>query len=98
MKIDQKVIFLKPGADASAAASVKETVSANRSTAEAPAAGAARPSSPTLLLPSTHGDFDAARVASIRDDISAGRYQINAAKIADGLLASVHELLNQKPS
>jgi negative regulator of flagellin synthesis FlgM len=92
MKIDQKVIFLKPGADASAAASVKETVSANRST------GAARPSSPTLLLPSTHGDFDAARVASIRDDISAGRYQINAAKIADGLLASVHELLNQKPS
>jgi negative regulator of flagellin synthesis FlgM len=48
------------------------------------------------LLPSTNGDFDAARVATIRENISAGRYQVNTAKIADGLLATVHDLLNQK--
>jgi len=39
------------------------------------------------------GDFDAARVAAIREDIRAGRYQFHPERIADGLLASVHELL-----
>ncbi|MDP9902271.1 flagellar biosynthesis anti-sigma factor FlgM [Variovorax ginsengisoli] len=40
------------------------------------------------------GDFDAARVAAIREDIRAGRYEVRPERIADGLLASVHELLN----
>lgn len=39
------------------------------------------------------GDFDAARVAAIREDIRAGRYQFHPERIADGLLASVQELL-----
>jgi negative regulator of flagellin synthesis FlgM len=96
MKIDQKVIFLKPGADASLPSSVKEGAGASRAAAQA--TGTPQPSASTLMLPSTNGDFDAARVASIREDISAGRYQVNPAKIADGLLASVQELLNQKSS
>jgi negative regulator of flagellin synthesis FlgM len=49
-------------------------------------------------LRSTDGDFDAARVAEIRESISAGRYQVNTTKIADGLLASVRELLNSRDS
>jgi negative regulator of flagellin synthesis FlgM len=44
--------------------------------------------------PST--DFDAARVASIREDIRAGRYEIHPERIAKGLLASVRDLLGDK--
>jgi negative regulator of flagellin synthesis FlgM len=39
------------------------------------------------------GTFDAARVAAIREDIRAGRYQINPERIADGMIASLRELL-----
>lgn len=42
------------------------------------------------------GDFDAARVAAIREDIRAGRYQVNPEGIADGLLDSVRDLLGSK--
>jgi negative regulator of flagellin synthesis FlgM len=41
-------------------------------------------------------DFDAARVAAIREDIRAGRYQVRPERIADGLLASVRDLLGPK--
>jgi negative regulator of flagellin synthesis FlgM len=92
MKIDQNVTFLKnaPGTPAPA-----------RNHASVPAAGSAvtsqaRPSSPTPLLPSISGDFDAARVAEIRESIRAGRYEMDPGKIADGLLASVRDLLNSK--
>lgn len=43
-----------------------------------------------------NADFDAARVAAIREDIRAGRYEIRPERIADGLLASVRELLAPK--
>lgn len=51
-------------------------------------------------LPTASGssDFDAARVAAIREDIRAGRYQIRPERIADGLLASVRDLLDKKDS
>jgi negative regulator of flagellin synthesis FlgM len=39
------------------------------------------------------GTFDAARVAAIREEIRSGRYQVNPERIADGMLASVRELL-----
>lgn len=39
------------------------------------------------------GDFNAAKVAEIRQAISAGRYRINTGKIADGLLDTVRDLL-----
>ncbi len=41
-------------------------------------------------------DFDVSRVAVIREDISAGRYQINPEQIANGLLTNVRDLLAQK--
>jgi negative regulator of flagellin synthesis FlgM len=47
-------------------------------------------------LPEVPGDFDAARVAAIREDIRAGRYEIKPERIADGLLASVRDLLDPK--
>ncbi len=68
-------------------------------------AGAAQPSKESApmsgqvrSLPSTPGgsDFDAARVAAIREDIRAGRYQVHPERIADGLLNSVRDLLEAK--
>jgi len=49
-------------------------------------------------LPAAPGgsDFDAARVAAIREDIRAGRYQVNPERIASGLLDSVRDLLDSK--
>ncbi|MDH6591141.1 negative regulator of flagellin synthesis FlgM [Variovorax sp. TBS-050B] len=41
-----------------------------------------------------NADFDAARVAAIREDIRAGRYEVHPERIARGLLASVRELLD----
>lgn len=40
-------------------------------------------------------DVDSARVAEIRQAILEGRLQINAERIADGLIASVREQLGQ---
>jgi len=50
-------------------------------------------------MPSAPGgnDFDAARVAAIREDIRAGRYQVHPDRIASGLLASVRDLLDTEP-
>lgn len=47
-------------------------------------------------MPSAPGgsDFDAARVAAIREDIRAGRYEVHPERIASGLLASVRDLLD----
>ena len=96
MKIDQNVTFLNNRANASAAATAKgitplsAPVTALADQARLPASNA--------LLPSTNGDFDAARVAEIRANISAGRYKVDTAKIADGLLSSVRDLLGKKSS
>jgi negative regulator of flagellin synthesis FlgM len=92
MKINQNVTILNNGI--SPASMTQGKVKA--APAEAPAAtGPLRQPSSASLLPSVTGDFDAARVAEIRASISAGRYQVDPAKIADGLLSTVRELLNK---
>lgn len=97
MKIDHTVIYLKNVADAPTLVPAKDSINANRSVSgKLTETNQASPPSPTLLLPSIHGDFDADRVAGIRASISAGRYQVNTAKIADGLLATVRDLLGRK--
>ncbi len=39
--------------------------------------------------------FDAQRVAEIRQAISEGRFMVNPERVADGLINSVREMLNQ---
>lgn len=97
MKIDHNVTFLKNTSSSPALARGNEKAP---TTAVLPPAAVnqAQQLSPSPLLRSTDGDFDAARVAEIRESISAGRYQVNTTKIADGLLASVRELLNSRDS
>ena len=94
MNIHKTVAFPKGMTDSVAPASARE----GRPASETPAsASLARPASPAPLLPSTHSDFDAARVARICEEISAGRYQVNTGKIADGLMATVRDLLGNEP-
>ncbi len=81
-----------PAGTAGAAAASGADAAQRAAKAAAPAPSSAHIRS----LPSTAGaasDFDAARVAAIREDIRAGRYQIRPERIADGLLASVRDLL-----
>ncbi|MFZ4478420.1 MAG: flagellar biosynthesis anti-sigma factor FlgM [Rhodoferax sp.] len=97
MKIDQSAPFSKPIPDTLPPASAKDNVNAQLSTARVPTvAGQGQSVVPTPQLSSTNGDFDAARVAQIREDIGAGRYKVNTDKIADGLLATVRDLIARK--
>ena len=93
MKINQNVTFLKTAAPAPAVAASKTSApdSAAAATRASAVAGQAR-------LPSTLGDFDAARVAEIRDSIRAGSYKIDTARIADGLLSTVRDLIGKNAS
>lgn len=93
MKIYQNVTFLKTGAPAPAVAPGKSSA-ADVAAAATRAPAVASPA----RLPSTTGDFDAARVAEIRDSIRAGSYQVDTARIADGLLSTVRDLIGKKPS
>lgn len=92
MKINQNVTFLKTGAAAPAVAPGKTSAVASASAGQAPAVAS------HARLPSTTSDFDAARVAEIRESIRAGRYQVDTAKIADGLISSVRDLIGKNPS
>ena len=93
MKINQNVTFLNKGVSPAPVTPGQVKAAATQASASA---GQVRQPSSTTVLPSTTGDFDAARVAEIRASISAGRYQVNTAKIADGLLSTVRELLNKR--
>lgn len=80
---------------------VKAAPAAPANAAAIPAADAAPAATGQVrLLQSSAlgGDFDAARVAAIREDIRAGRYEVRPERIADGVLASVRELLNPNKS
>lgn len=97
MKLDASGPLLPPTA---ATAGGQQAVAALRplhTTKPVADAGSAAPSASPQLA-STSADFDAAKVAAIRQSINAGLYQVNVENLADGLLASVHELLNaQRP-
>lgn len=88
MKINQTVTFVNNGSSAPAVASTKSSAPASASAPATPAV-----SNQARL---TSSDFDAARVAEIRESIRAGRYQVDTAKIADGLLSTVRDLLDRK--
>ena len=94
MKINQNVTFLNNRANASTAVAAKGSAALSAPVTEP--ASQTRLAASGALLPSTNGDFDAARVAEIRASISAGRYKVDTAKIADGLLSSVRDLLGKK--
>ncbi len=97
MKIDLNAAFSKNVVDPSPLVSAKDGANANRGVSGTPApASQTQASSVVSLLPSADGDFDSARVGQIRADISSGRYRVDTGRIADGLLASVRDLVGGK--
>ena len=92
MNINQNVSFSKTAAAVPDVASSKSSTVASASAVPAPAVAS------PARLPSTTGDFDAVRVAEIRESIRAGSYQVDTAKIADGLISSVRDLLGKGSS
>ena len=44
------------------------------------------------------GAFDSAKIEEIKSAIAEGRFQVNAEKIADGLIDSVKELIHSRKS
>ncbi|MDM0108897.1 flagellar biosynthesis anti-sigma factor FlgM [Variovorax sp. J22R24] len=94
MKIDQSA----PSATPLPRTSKAVTAPASGAEAAERAKEAAQVSGQIHALPAAPGgsDFDAARVAAIREDIRAGRYQVNPERIASGLLDSVRDLLDSK--
>jgi negative regulator of flagellin synthesis FlgM len=88
VKIDQNVIALK------SPAAGDSTVRA-RNGAAAPATASPSATVATRLPLAPAADFDAARVAQIREAIAAGKYQVDTSRIADGLLDHVQELLGK---
>ena len=49
----------------------------------------------TLLSSGASSEFDADKVARIAQAISEGKFEINAEKIADRLIANAHEVLGK---
>lgn len=95
MKIDNNTPLLKAVPDSPAPLAAKNASMVNRASAELSNATKLGEASATSLLPSTTGDFDAAKVAKIRSDISSGNYKVNPEKLADALLNSVRDLLRK---
>jgi negative regulator of flagellin synthesis FlgM len=94
VKIDQSAASAKPPTRQAKAGSAVTPAGAD---AAGSTKDAAQMSAQVHSLPGAPGgDFDAARVAAIRDDVRAGRYAVNPEKIADGLIASVQDLLDAK--
>ncbi|MBO9515605.1 MAG: flagellar biosynthesis anti-sigma factor FlgM [Variovorax sp.] len=91
MKIDQPASsstpLIRPAKSGSASATAAGAAGSSRDAAQVSAQVHALPDAAS-------GEFDAARVAAIREDIRAGRYQVNPERIADGLLDSVRDLLD----
>jgi negative regulator of flagellin synthesis FlgM len=91
LKIAQNVIALRNAAAPTGTAGAKGAPAATPSGAAGPDGAVS-----TRLQVGSGGEFDAARVAQIREAIAAGRYQVDPGRIADGLLDSVRELLGEQ--
>jgi len=94
LKIDQPASsatpLIRPAKSGSASATTAGAVGSSSK-------DAAQVSAQVHALPGTPGgEFNAARVAAIREDIRAGRYQVNPERIADGLMDSVRDLLESR--
>ncbi len=93
----------KPGAAAPVAPVRNQAAEAKAQEAAAAQKPAADPSAKvelsnaasTLLESGASGDFDAEKVARIAQAISDGKFEINAEKIADRLIANAQEVLGK---
>ena len=90
--------------DTQAAARSAQDLAAHRSAGSAPAARPAgdgtrvQLSDAAQLLSGTEGDFDAEKVAALRQSIADGSYRVDAGAIADKLIANALDVLGGGPA
>ena len=98
MKINDSGSIKKPAATSVAATQAGASKGAEKAAVTAAAPDNVRLSSQAKALSSTSstGVFDARKVEEIKAAIANGTFQVDASKVADGLIDSVKDLMNQK--
>ena len=98
MKINDSGSIKKPAANSVAATQTGASKGADKAAATAAATDNVRLSSQAKALSSTSSSsvFDAKKVEEIKAAIANGTFQVDASKVADGLIDSVKDLMNQK--
>jgi negative regulator of flagellin synthesis FlgM len=76
-------------------AKVSEAASGKTATTDPSAKVELSNTAATLLSGGANSEFDADKVARIAQAISEGKFEINAEKIADRLIANAHEVLGK---
>ncbi len=98
MKIDNsaKTIGPVPGPAGSRVAGTRPAASGVKPGESSAGQPAAVVSATLNSVGGAEGAFNSQKVAEIRQAISEGRFQIDAERIADGLISSVREMLAQQ--
>lgn len=98
MKIDNSGKTIGPGPSPGGSRTTGTRPAAQGPNAGTPSAGPSSTVVSTSLnaVSGSEGAFNSQKVAEIRQAISEGRFQINPELIADGLIRSVREMLDQK--
>jgi negative regulator of flagellin synthesis FlgM len=98
MKINDSSSIKKPAAAGVAAAQTGANRAADKAGAVAADSDNVRLSSQAKALSSTStgGVFDTKKVEEIKAAIASGQFQVDAAKIADGLIDSVRDMIQKR--
>lgn len=98
MKINDSSSIKKPAATGVAAAQTGANRAADKAAAVAGGADNVRLSSQAKALTSTStgGVFDTKKVDEIKAAIASGQFQVDPAKIADGLIDSVKDMIQKR--
>ena len=98
MKINDSGSIKKPAATGVAATQTGASKSAEKTGATAAASDNVRLSSQAKALSSTSssGVFDTQKVEEIKAAIASGTFQVDASKVADGLIDSVRDLIQKR--
>ena len=98
MKIDNPAKTIGPGPSRAGSRATGARPAAGDPTSGTSSAGRASTVVSTSLhaVGGSEAPFNSEKVAEIRQAISEGRFQINPELIADGLISSVREMLDQK--
>lgn len=98
MKINDSGSIKKPAATNVAATQTSASKSAEKTIAASAASDIVRLSSQAkaLSVTSSNSVFDAKKVEEIKAAIATGTFQVDASKVADGLIDSVKDLIQKR--